>query len=328
VITTVVGNYPKIPDLPAPGKWRSAVEKLQKGQIDEAVLRQVEDEVTLEAIRDQVDAGVDLITDGQIRWEDAQTHFARRLRGFSINGLQRYFDTNVYFREPVAEDEIGWVEPISVTEYRFAREHSSKPVKPVVTGPFTLAKLSRNAHYKNFKEFVLAAARALNSELRALEAAGADVVQVDEPALCRFKQDYSIFADAMDVLTQGVNAKRVLCTYFGDVGGVYPQILSLPFDVIGLDFVAGHRNWDAVRSESFTKELMFGILDARNTRVETTDEIVSAVQRITEVVPPERLMVSPSAGLEFLPHGVARRKLRALVEGTRAAKSALRGVRV
>jgi len=112
VITTVVGNYPKIPDLPAPGKWRSAVEKLQKGQIDEAVLRQVEDEVTLEAIRDQVDAGVDLITDGQIRWEDAQTHFARRLRGFSINGLQRYFDTNVYFREPVAEDEIGWVEPI------------------------------------------------------------------------------------------------------------------------------------------------------------------------------------------------------------------------
>jgi len=327
VITTVVGNYPKIPDLPAPGKWRSAVEKLQKGQIDEAVLRQVEDEVTLEAIRDQVDAGVDLITDGQIRWEDAQTHFARRLRGFSINGLQRYFDTNVYFREPVAEDAIGWVEPISVTEYRFAREHSSKPVKPVVTGPFTLAKLSRNAHYKNFKEFVLAAARALNFELRALEAAGADVVQVDEPALCRFKQDYSIFADAMDVLTQGVNAKRVLCTYYGDVGGVYPQILSLPFDVIGLDFVAGHRNWDAVRSESFTKELMFGILDARNTRVETTDEIVSAVRRITEVVPPERLMVSPSAGLEFLPHGVARRKLRALVEGTRAAKSALRGVR-
>lgn len=327
MITTVVGNYPKIPDLPAPGKWRSAVEKLQKGQIDEAVLRQVEDEVTLEAIRDQVEAGVDLITDGQIRWEDAQTHFARRLRGFSINGLQRYFDTNVYFREPVAEGEIAWLEPITVAEYTFAREHSSKPVKPVVTGPFTLAKLSRNAHYPTFREFVLAVARALNSELRALQAAGADVVQVDEPALCQFKQDYPVFADAMGVLTQGVNAKRILCTYFGDIAGVYPQILNLPFDVIGLDFVAGYRNWDAVRAASFTKELMLGILDARNTRVETTDEIVSAIRRITEVVPPERLMVSPSAGLEFLPHGVARSKLRALVEGTRAAQSALRGVR-
>lgn len=327
MITTVVGNYPKIPDLPAPGKWRSAVEKLQKGQIDEAALRQVEDEVTLEAIRDQTEAGVDLITDGQIRWEDAQTHFARRLRGFSINGLQRYFDTNLYFREPVAEGAIAWIEPISVSEFTFARAHSSKPVKPVVTGPFTMAKLSRNAHYPDFKEFVLSLARALNAELRALEAAGADVIQVDEPALCRFKQDYSIFADAMGVLTHGVNVKRVLCTYFGDVGGVYPQILNLPFDVIGLDFVAGYRNWDAVRSPSFTKDLMFGILDARNTRVETIEEIVSAIRRITEVVPPERLMVSPSAGLEFLPHGVARRKLRALVEGTRAARSALRGVR-
>src|SRR5438034_7346772 len=91
--------------MPAPGKWRSAVEKFQKGQLTEAELHQVEDEVTLEAIKDQVDAGVDLITDGRIRWEDGQTYFARRLRGLSINGLQRYFDTNIYFREPVARSE-------------------------------------------------------------------------------------------------------------------------------------------------------------------------------------------------------------------------------
>ena len=326
-MTTVIGNYPKIPDLPAPGKWRSAVEKFQKGQLDEAALRSVEDEVTKEAIADQVDAGVDLVTDGQIRWEDGQTHFARRLRGFSINGLQRYFDTNVYFREPVAEGSVEWTAPITVQDFAFAREVSARPVKAVVTGPFTLAKLSRNAHYPTFAAYVRALATAMNAELRALAAAGAPVVQVDEPALCQDKEEFPVFADAMQVLVQGVAAKTILCTYFGDVGGVYPQILELPFDVIGLDFVAGHRNWDVIRSAPFSKELQFGVLDARNTRVETPEEIAAAVRRIAGSVPPERMMLAPSAGLEFLPHGVARKKLRALVEGARAAASDVKGAR-
>jgi len=328
VITTVVGNYPKIPDLPAPGKWRTAAERLQKGQIDEAAMRQVEDEVTVEAIADQVEAGIDLITDGQIRWDDAQTHFARRLAGFSINGLQRYFDTNIYFREPVAEGDVAWTEPITVRDYEFARTHSNRPVKAVITGPFTLATLSRNLHYGTQAAFVHALADALNSELRALERAGASVLQVDEPSLCRHKQDYGLFAEAMARLVAGLSAKTVLCTYFGDVAGLYPQVLDLPFDVIGLDFVAGHRNWAAITSTPFTKELMFGILDARNTRLESVDELVDAIRRITATVSPDRLLVSLSAGLEFLPRSVARRKLHRLVEATRAAESTLKGVHV
>jgi 5-methyltetrahydropteroyltriglutamate--homocysteine methyltransferase len=327
LITTVIGNYPKIPDLPAPGKWRSAVEKLQKGQLDEPGLRAVEDEVTREAIADQVDAGIDLVTDGQIRWEDGQTHFARRLRGFAINGLQRYFDTNIYFREPVAEGPVEWTSPITVDEFVFAREHSARPVKAVITGPFTLAMLSRNTHYPAAAPYVHALARALNAELRALAAAGATVIQVDEPALCRHKEEYPLFAEAMRTVADGVTAKRILCTYFGDVRGVYPRLLDLPFDVIGLDFVAGPRNWDAIRSAPFTKELQFGLLDARNSRIEPVEEIVAAVRRMAGMVAPERLLLAPSAGLEFLPRGVARRKLRALVQGARAAEADLKGAR-
>jgi 5-methyltetrahydropteroyltriglutamate--homocysteine methyltransferase len=325
VITTVVGNYPKIPDLPSPGKWRSAVEKLQKGQITEADFQRIEDEATTEAIQDQLAAGVDLITDGQIRWEDGQTYFARQLRGFSINGLQRYFDTNVYFREPVAEGEVGWEKPIAVRDFEFARTQSPRPVKAVVTGPFTLARLSRTTHYRSPREFTLAVAQALNQELRALQAAGATVIQVDEPALCQPPVDYALFAEAMRILTDGVTAQKILATYFGDVGGVYPQILELPFNVIGLDFVAGYRNWDVIRRAAFTKGLMFGIVDARNTRMETVEELQTAIRRVSAVVPLDRLMVAPSAGLEFLPHGVARRKLQQLVEGTRAAAATLKG---
>lgn len=319
MITTVIGNYPKIPDLPAPGKWRSAVERFQRGQLEPAGLRAVEDEVTREAIADQVEAGVDLVTDGQIRWEDGQTHFARRLRGFSINGLQRYFDTNIYFREPVADGAVEWTAPITVEEFTFARAASPRPVKAVVTGPFTLAALSRNVYYPAREAFVTALARALNAELRALEAAGATVIQIDEPALCQRKDEYALFAASWRTLVDAVPVKTILCTYFGDIGGIYPQVQDLPVDVLGLDFVAGHRNWDVIRSAPFTKELQFGLLDARNTRVETTEEIVAAVRRLAEIVPLDRVMLAPSAGLEFLPHGVARKKLRALVDGARAA---------
>jgi len=129
------------------------------------------------------------------------------------------------------------------------------------------------------------------------------------------------------VLTDGVKAKKILCTYFGDIGGLYPQILDLPFDVIGLDFVAGYRNWDVVAAAPFTRELQAGVLDARNTRVESVDELVRAVRRLTAFVSPGRLMISPSAGLEFLPRSVARRKLAALVEGTKVANQDLKGAR-
>src|SRR3989337_2753947 len=228
MITTVVGNYPKIPDLPAPGKWRTAAERLQKGQIDQAAMREVEDEVTLEAIADQVEAGIDLITDGQIRCDDAQTYFARQLTGFAINGLQRYFDTNIYYREPVAEREVAWTAPIAVRDYEFAHAHSARPVKAVITGPFTLAALSRNQHYANRRTYMQALADALNHELRALQHAGAQVLQIDEPAICRHAQEYDLFADAIQRLLSGISAKTILCMYFGDIGGIYPRVLDLP----------------------------------------------------------------------------------------------------
>jgi 5-methyltetrahydropteroyltriglutamate--homocysteine methyltransferase len=323
MITTVVGNYPKIPDLPAPGRWRTAVEKFQRGEITEEELRRVEDEVTVEVLREQAEAGVDLVTDGQIRWEDGQTYFAKRLTGFSIDGLQRYFDTNVYYREPVAEGEVRWVAPITVRDFEFARANSPKPVKPVITGPYTIARLSQNKYYPSLRDFVLALARALNQEMRALEAAGAEIIQVDEPAILQHKEDFPLFEEAMGVLTEGVKAKKALYTYFGDVAGIYPAILDLPFEVVGLDFVAGYRNWEVVRAAPFPKELGFGVLDARNTKMETVDQLLDALRRISEVVPPERVHLNPSCGLEFLPRGAARRKLEVMVQAAARAREVL-----
>lgn len=319
--TTHIGSYPKIPDMPAPGRWRTAAEKLQRGQISPEEFRRVEDEVTLEAIADQVEAGLDMVTDGQIRWEDPQTYFARRLTGFSINGLQRWFDTNVYYRQPVAEGPVGWREPITVGDYRFARAHSPKPVKPVVTGPYTLSRLSQNRHYPRFGDFVLAVARALNQELRALDAESPPVVQVDEPALLQYKNDLPLFREALGTLLEGARSPVMLYTYFGDTRGVLGALLELPVVGVGLDFVAGPRNWEVLEAEGFPpdRRLGFGILDARNTRLETVDEVLRALERLSRFVSLDRVDLGPTAGLEFLPRRAAKAKLARLAEVKRAA---------
>jgi len=320
VQTTVVGSYPKIPDPPAPGRWRTSVEKLQRGEISAADLKRVEDDVTADVLREQAEAGIDMLTDGQIRWEDGFTYFARGLTGFTINGLQRYFDTNVYYRQPVATGEVTWRAPISVVDYTFAASKSARPVKPVVTGPLTLAVMSRDEHYGSLERFVMALATALNQEVRALANAGAPLIQVDEPGLLVRRDQLPLFRRAMDALWDGVGARRALYTYFGHVDGLYPQILDLPVDVIGLDFIAGRqRNWDVLRRATFTKELGLGVLDARNTRMETPEEVAAACRRAAEFVSPAALHVGPSAGLEFLPRRVARKKLDALAAGVRRA---------
>ncbi len=120
MIATVVGSYPKIPNKPRPARLRNAINKLDRGQITPEELAQVADEVTIEVLEEQADAGLDLVTDGQIRWDDEQTYLARGLEGVSISGLIRWFDTNMYYRQPAIEAAITWREPITLRDYSFA----------------------------------------------------------------------------------------------------------------------------------------------------------------------------------------------------------------
>lgn len=323
MITTVVGNYPKVPPLFGGGNLRRALAQYDEGRITAEELARVEDEATRDAIQEQLQAGIDLISDGQIRWEDGQTYLARRIGGFSIDGLIRYFDTNTYYRQPIAEGPLSWRGPISVAHYRFAAQASARLVKAIITGPFTLAKLSRDTTDRPFSRLVLALAAILNQEARALQEAGAPIVQVDEPALLKYKEEFPLFQEAMGVLTEGLSVKKALYTYFGDVSGLAPPFFALPFQVFGLDFVMGPANYDFLEGFPKDKELGLGILDARNTKMESVEQIVAAIGRVRPWVSMERLYVHPSCGLEFLPRRNAYDKLVRLVEGTRRAQEVL-----
>ncbi|MCH7761071.1 methylcobamide--CoM methyltransferase [candidate division TA06 bacterium] len=320
MITTVIGNYPKIPNRPRPAKLRNAITRFDSGEITLKDLKGVEDEVTLEVIEEQIDAGVELITDGMIRWEDGQTYLARGIQGFSINGLIRYFDTNTYYRQPVVEGDLEWVGPITARDYEFAQKGSKSPVKAVLTGPYTLALLSKDEHYRDRKRLVMALAKSLSKEAKALEERGVPWIQIDEPALLLNKEDFPLVLEAIGEITQDLQVKSALFLYYDDIEGLYPQILQLPVDLIGLDFVMGEKNFEILRKAPFTKSLGFGIIDARNTKRETVEEIVEKIGKIREIVPLDRIHVSPNCGLEFLPREVAYEKLVLMVKGVNKAK--------
>ena len=324
MITTAVGNYPKLSSQAQAPSLRRAISQLDTGRITELEFNAVTEEVTREVIGEQVEAGLDLITDGQIHWDDGQTYFARSIKGFTLNGLLRYFDTNTYYRQPIPERELEWQGPITVNDFKLAQDASAKPVKPVITGPFTLGYLSQEGCYADRAALVLELARILNKEALALDEAGATVIQFDEPAILRYKQDFPLLQKASEIVTAGVKAKTAICTYFRDASGIHQQLFQLPFQVIGLDFVGGKGNYELIQDMPADKELSAGIMDARNTRMETVDDLVESIRSISRHVSLDRLYVSPSAGLEFLPRDTAQAKLARLVEGAKKAREVLK----
>lgn len=313
ILATGVGNYPRIGDRPEQQTLRRAIAKKDRGEIDEDELRRVEDDLTREVIAEQCRSGIDLVTDGQIRWADAQTYIAGRLAGIRITGLIRWFDTNTYFRQPRVDAPIRWDRPITVDDFRFAVRHSDKPVKPVLTGPFTLAKLSSDRHYHDESKLTLGYARALANEVGALEEAGAELVQIDEPAVLWWPEQLPLLEKGLStVAKQRRKARLALYLYFRGTGDLIGRLGELPVDILGLDLVEGRADIERLETSPPPKTLALGILNGRNTRLENEDETVALVRRLHAATGGKELFLNPNTGLEFLPRDTAFKKLELL----------------
>lgn len=318
VHTTVVGTYPRIGDSHDEQKLRRAIARLDKGEITEADLRDVEREVVRDAIREQADAGIDVVTDGQITWYDSQSHMARRLPGVEINGLVRYFNTNTYYRQPVVRGPVSRAGPIVLDEWTYARSVSRKPVKAVITGPVTLASLAKDEHYKDRTALALGFARAISDEVADLVKAGATHVQIDEPVLTRDPSALDLVREALDpVAAVKGRSELTLFLYFGDVAKIYKDVLTLPADVIGLDLVEGAKSWTKVAKEGADKPLVLGVVDARNTKSEDPTVLAKKIRDLRKSVDLDASYLSPSNGLEFLPRAKAREKLAIVAKAAR-----------
>ncbi len=320
---TLAGAYPKIGDTTEEQKLRRSLHQFDKSEISEEDLEQIKNEVTEEVIKQQIEAGLDIVTDGLIRWDDPLRMIVRNITGVEISGLIRYFDTNTFYRQPIIESRLEFIKPILVQDFLFAQERSSKPVKVVLTGPYTIAKLSRNRFYREFKQLAFDFAHLLHKEALALEEAGCKYIQFDEPALLQFKQDLPLFLQVFEILTAQLSkAEKTVQFNFGTIEGIYPKILNLNVERIGIELTPKHKNWDVIKSAQFTKKLMAGIVDARNTKMESEAELVKSLHQLGEHVNLDHTWLSTSHSLEFLPRSNARKKLELLTSVAKQLKGA------
>ena len=317
MITTIVGNYPKVSERTYSTKAIGAITRWQRKELTDAQLEDTFREITRAVIREQEAAGLDLLTDGQIRWDDLVTPIARRLEGFEINGLTRFFNNNTYYRRPVLKSAPVRRGPILVQQYQFAASCTKKPVKAVLPGPYTFAALSEDQHYKKQRPFVMKMAELLNAEAHDLAAAGAPFIQFDEPAIGFGATDIKLAVEALNVAASGLRVRTAVSTYFGKVNGWFGPLQRAKVDVVGVDVVSDPKALAALKRERITKALALGCLDARNTKLETVKDLHAAFKSVAKRVAPDRLYVNPNAGLEFLPHTQAAAKVKRLVDAAR-----------
>lgn len=328
MITTTVGNYPKVAEGAYTTKLIGAITKWQRKELDDAQLEGVCQEITRAVIQEQEQAGLDVLTDGQIRWEDLVTPLAKRIEGFEINGLSRWFDNNTYYRRPILHKAPVRKGPILAEQYRFAARCTGRPVKAALPGPYTFAVVSEDRHFKALRPFVLKMAEILNQEARSLAEAGAPFIQFDEPAVGSGKPDMKLVIEALGIATRGVKAKTAVYTYFGSLNGAWEPLMRAKVDLVGVDLVSDPKALASLKRVKITKELGIGCLDARNTKLESVKELHAVFRAVEKLVPSDRLTVSPNCGLEFLPHSQALAKINRLGEAVRTYRGNSRSGRM
>jgi 5-methyltetrahydropteroyltriglutamate--homocysteine methyltransferase len=337
LVTTVVGSYPQ------PG-WLVDRERLgarlpprvrmrELWRVPEAYLEEAQDDATRLAVLDMERAGVDVVTDGEMRRESYSNRFATALDGIDLDepGVVRG-RTGGEVVVPRVVGPVRRTRPVEVRDVEFLRSITDRRIKITLPGPFTMTQQAVNEHYARDRDLALAYAEAVNEELRDLKAAGADVVQIDEPWLqSRPEQAREYALDAIDRTLDGIDGETVVHTCFGYAHVVHDRPDGYPFLRELADCRATHLSLEAAQPDLDPevlravegKTIVLGVLDLGSPEAETSELVAERIRRALEVVPPERLGVAPDCGMKYLPRDLAFRKLEAMVAGAHIVRAEL-----
>ena len=336
--TTVVGSYPqprwlidrealggKVPRVRAPEIWRIA----------QPFLEQAQDDATLLAIRDMERAGIDIISDGEMRRESYSNRFATALEGID---LERPGTTLNRSGQPIPVPRVaGPIRrkgPVEVSDLVFLKKNTSRMVKITLPGPFTMAQQAQDDYYRDEEALALAFAAAVNEEIRDLKAAGADVVQIDEPWLqARHERAARYGVKAIDRALEGIAGTTVVHLCFGYAAAVkekpsgysfLPQLADTRATQISIEAAQPRLDLGVLRDLA-PKTVMLGVLDLGDPKVESAATVAARIRAGLAHVGPERLVAAPDCGMKYLPREVAFGKLRALAEGAAIVRRELAG---
>ena len=327
--TTLVGSYPQPgwlvdkdillgsgpPRIRMRDVWRPAEEVLQEAQ----------DDATVAALHDQERAGIDIVTDGEVRRESYFNRFANALEGIDIDN-----PGTVPGRSgkptlvPRVVGPIRRTAPVQVRDVEFLRAQTDKPIKITIPGAFTMAKMALDEHYGDLEALIMAYAEALNEELREMKAAGADVIQIDEPHMQAHPKEAGRFGiAAIDRALQGIEGPSVVHLCFGyayvvaDKPSGYsflPELENCRATMVSIE--AAQPNLDPAILERLPgKQVMFGVIDLGSEEIETPEIVAARLRGALRHIDPERLIAAPDCGMKYLPRAVAFGKLKALADG-------------
>ncbi len=314
LLTTTVGSFPK------PEYLQRARNARARGKIGEAELRELELRATREWIEAQEEIGLDILVDGEQYRGDMVEYFAEHVEGFKISGLVRSYG-NRYYRKPIIAGRVRRTRPITVAMFEYAQSLTRKPVKGMLTGPYTLLDWSYNEAYPTRRDAARALAEVVAEEARDLERAGARYIQIDEPAIHARPEEIEIAIEAMRIVTDGLRAKTISHICYGDFAAIYPAVLRLPVDQLDLAMCNYEYRWlELFDANPFTKELAIGIVDVHRHDLETVDEAAEGIRKGLRYVAPERLYPHPDCGLKTRTVEEAKAKCGVVVEAARKVR--------
>ena len=332
--TTVVGSYPQpdwLVDRALLGKGVPRVRLQAMWRIPEPFLEQAQDDATVVAIRDMERAGIEIVTDGEIRRESYSNRFATALDGVDVRTPAMIRDR--YGNETPVPRIVGTIRrtrPVELRDMQFLRRHTDRLAKITLPGPFTMAQQARNEFYPDVEAAAMDFAAAVNEELHELQAAGADVIQLDEPWLRNDPEAAKRFAvPAINKALAGITVPTVVHLCFGYAAVVrhqkptgysfLPQLSESIANQISIE--AAQPKLDlGILAELANKSIMLGVIDLSDPAVETRDQVAARIRAALEWLEPERLVVAPDCGMKYLPRETAFGKLQAMCEGARLVR--------
>jgi 5-methyltetrahydropteroyltriglutamate--homocysteine methyltransferase len=315
--TSTVGSFPK-PDYLIEARAQATRNAITKTELD-----RLERKATEFWVGVQEELGLDVLVDGEQYRGDMVAYFAETMPGFAKGGLVRSYG-NRYYHKPVMTGPVRWPGPMTVDWWRWTQSLTSRPVKGMLTGPYTICDWSFNEYYDTREDLVMALAEVIHQEALDLQAAGAQYIQIDEPAVSTRMDELDLAIKALGVATEGLEVHTITHICYGDFHNAYPKMLDLPVDQLDLEMA--NSNYDLLesfREYPFTKSIGLGVVDSHSHRIESVDEVEAGIRRALEVIPPERMFVDPDCGLKTRTVDEARAKLRVVVEGARKVRASL-----
>jgi 5-methyltetrahydropteroyltriglutamate--homocysteine methyltransferase len=329
--TTLVGSYPQpewlIDREKLAGRFPPRVRARELWRIPEPYLAAAQDDATIMAIRAQEEAGLDIITDGEIRRESYSNRFATALEGVDIDNPGTALDRSGHPNPvPRIVGRIRRKHPVEVEDLKFLRRHTDRMVKITVPGPFTMSRQAQNDFYKSEEAAALDYAAAVNEEIRDLFAAGADIVQIDEPYMqARPVQAREYGLKALNRALDGVRGTTAVHICFGYAAIIHqrpsgysflPELAGCGCKQVSIETAQSGLDC-SVLEKLAGKQIMVGAINLDDMNVETPEQVVARVKRALPYVKPENVIIAPDCGMKYLPRDVAFGKMRAMVEAAR-----------